>query len=196
MDANDDTHKILYLHLVQELRILHLVYHRNKNQHQRSHWWKRLNMLKRNCNQVVGLLAVKRVENVKDLSRLYKLLNGFINKQSIKTYHDFNSVIALGQFVSLGVILIGILARIYAIYRKLLEIYESKFKDSGFIRVPSEKPIETNQFMESLVQEELGEVVPIEPKTTKSTAPENNIPKKESSKRKKKKKSTIDSIFG
>lgn len=161
-----------------------------------------MNMLKRNCDQVVKLLVGRRVRKLDELTRLYHLLHGFIKKQLTKTYQAFNNVIALGQFVTMGVVLVGILARVYSSYGKLLEIYESQFRDAGFIRVPSEKPMETKQFMESLIEEELGEAVPTEPiKTvppeptaTKVPSAEGTRSKKKNSK--KKKKSAIDSIFG
>lgn len=162
-----------------------------------------MNMLKRNCDQVARLLVGRRVQKLDELACLYHLLNGFTKKQLKKTYQDFNSVIALGQFVTLGVVLVGILARVYAIYGKLLEIYESQFREVGFIRVRNERPKETNQFMESLIDEELGEAVPsvtikavpLEPATAKTrvSSAEGVRSKKKNSK---KKKSAIDSIFG
>lgn len=159
-------------------------------------------MLKRNCDQVVRLLLGKKICKRGELTRLYHLLNGFVKKQLEKTYQDFNGIITLGQFVTLGVVLVGILARVYGIYKNLLEMYESEFIDAGFIRVPSEKPNETKEFMESLVEEELGEAVSSEAVSSDISAPkivrpaDDNGSKKKDSKKKKKKKSAIDSIFG
>lgn len=201
MSTNDDFHKNLYLQLMQESRILHLVYHRNKNQHQRTHWWKRVNVLKRNCQQVSKLLVGRKIQKLDELTHLYHLLNGFIKKQLKRTYREFNSIIALGQFVTLGVVLVGILARVYAVYGKLLEIYEPQFRDAGFMRVPSKEPRESKQFLESLIEEELGDPLPSEPdKTVPLERPAAKAPSfgdtrtKKSSK--KKKKSAIDNIFG
>ncbi|AQZ15881.1 RMP1 (YLR145W) [Zygosaccharomyces parabailii] len=197
-------HKNEYLRLSQESRILHLIYHRNKNQHQSTHWWKRLNMLKRNCSQVVNLLAQRKITIRSDLAKLYHLLHGFRQKQAPRTYYDFNSVIGLGQFVSLGVVLVGILARIYTIYGILLEIYDEQFQKAGFFRVIGQKNTDTKdeqeQLMKFVVEEDFGEEITQITMMEQAPAPTEleSVSKKRSKAKglKKKKKSAIDSIFG
>lgn len=197
-------HKNAYLRLSQESRILHLIYHRNRNQHQSTHWWKRLNMLKRNLSQVVNLLAQRKITGKSDLAKLYHLLHGFRQKQAPKTYHDFNDVIGLGQFVTLGVVLLGILARIYTVYGILLEIYDERFQQAGFFRIIRLKNTDTKEdqerLMKSVVDEDFGEEITQIPIVEQASAP--NELKSASRKRskvknsRKKKKSAIDSIFG
>ncbi|CCD26018.2 Rmp1p NDAI_0G02430 [Naumovozyma dairenensis CBS 421] len=175
-------YKDLYLKLHQEFRILHLLYHRNKNQHRLSIWWKRFNMLKRNCAQVIELIEYhykqpeyngkmtsssssksKRQKQKIVIIRLYRLIHSMFSKRYLsKMYYDFNGIIALGQFVTLGVVLVGLLGRIYSIYLELFELNRNNFKHVGCIikDIPINKILvnETNQaIMKSINQEELGE---------------------------------------
>lgn len=202
MDQYDVEHRNLYLRLCQESRILLLVYHRNKNQHRSTHWWKRLNMLKRNCSQVVNLLVNRKIIKKRELAKLYHLLQGFRKKQVSRTYYDFNNIIGLGQFVSLGVVLVGIVARIYATYGLLLELYDEQFQKAGFFPAVREE-VTDEMRPEQLIStagEELGEEIEQLPgqeqapvQVEQSPAVKNRSKYKKS---KKKKKSAIDSIFG
>lgn len=49
-------------HLEGASQILHLIHHRNKNQHRHSHWWKWLAMLKRSIAQLIVEIRHGKVE--------------------------------------------------------------------------------------------------------------------------------------
>lgn len=203
------TQRDLYLQLRKEFRLLHLVWHRNKNQHRVSVWWKRLSMMKRNCAQVVEILQKPAVEKTTDVVRLYKLVNDFNKRQVPKTYHDFNGVIGLGQFVTLGVVLVGLLSRVFSTYKQILSVFQVKFQDAGCLDKPvlleAHASVAEVQTQSYLGLEEIGEEVVEEVTKTIQTTGETKtnvdivpmLGKKASKKKKKKKsKSVIDSIFG
>ncbi|EDO15153.1 hypothetical protein Kpol_397p13 [Vanderwaltozyma polyspora DSM 70294] len=166
-DGNDDySHRKIYLKLHQEYRILHLLYHRNKNQHHVAIWWKRFNILKRSCGQVIEILQDKKIKGSKNWFKLYNLIENLINKQINKIYYDFNGIIALGQFVTLGVVLIGLLSRIYNCYIDILELFKDNFIKYGCKAIITNsrndnfndmKYKETEKLLESITNEELGE---------------------------------------
>ncbi|QLQ82344.1 hypothetical protein HG537_0H01050 [Torulaspora globosa] len=196
MELNDksDSQRDLFLKLRKEFLLIHLVWHRNKNQHRGSVWWKRLNMLKRNCGQVLEILQKPSIERAGDVVKLYKLVNDFNKRQLSKTYRDFNGVIGLGQFVTLGVTLIGLLSRIYSIYKLVLGFFWTKFRDVGCLdRTISVKAEDVPAEMEEIGEEIIGTSL----EATAVTVTESILPgKKVSKKKKKKSKSVIDSIFG
>ncbi|KAL3231041.1 Ribonuclease MRP protein subunit RMP1 [Nakaseomyces bracarensis] len=197
-----------YLRLHQEYRVIYLLNHRNKNQHRVAIWWKWFNMMKRNVAGVVEV--VQRISRSKkgpidqDVRILYRLLHKFF-KMEDKLYYSFNGVIQLGQFMTVGIVLVGLLARVHTIYRELFDNHANRFQEIGCIKVPqySEK-VDDYQPMDS---EELGElieeseVIEHTPKPIKKTAEVNtvhdNAGKGDKKKKKKKKKtSAIDDLFG
>ncbi|CAH2352854.1 ribonuclease MRP protein subunit Rmp1p [[Candida] railenensis] len=98
-----------FLSLQNEFYILHLLYHRNKNQHRASCWWKYLNMMHRHLRSILklhGSNSPEVVRAVQDFQRR-KILD--------KSYWEFNSIVALGQFVALGMTLVGLVARVWVI---------------------------------------------------------------------------------
>ncbi|QLL31936.1 hypothetical protein HG536_0C01030 [Torulaspora globosa] len=208
MEGNDkvNSQRDLFLQLRKEFLLLHLVWHRNKNQHRRSVWWKRLNMMKRNCGQVLEILQKPSVEKTEEVIRLYKLMNDFNKRQLSKTYHDFNGVIALGQFVTLGVTLIGLLSRVFSTYKLVLALFRIRFQDVGCldrtISIKARKiPVSLGENQPYPGMEEIGEEIieaPVQATTRNAvTVTETLLPSKKVSKKKKKKsKSVIDSIFG
>lgn len=201
----------LYLKLHQEFRILHLIYHRNKNQHHVAIWWKRFNILKRNCAQVVEILQTKKIIPKPKLVKLYNLIHKLTKIQLSQMYYDFNGVIALGQFVTLGVVLVGLLGRIIVTYKNISELYEPLFKEIGCVasKVSQLKckssQHKDEQVLEIIADEELGEIIDelILQKPNKTLINMNfdsiGIPFQKDTKKKEKKKkfkSTIDDIFG
>ncbi|CCE93288.1 Rmp1p TDEL_0F04770 [Torulaspora delbrueckii] len=192
--------------LYKEYRLLHLVWHRNKNQHRSALWWRRFSMLKRNCAQVVELLSKKKLRKDSDIIRLYKVLDDLHSRQVSKTYCDFNGVIALGQFVTLGVILVGLLSRIYGIYGELMSIFEEKFQKLGCLDGPGIQKTKQDDVLPidnvlGFKLEDFGEEITIESseavqKVPKKLSEEKPAVKPTKKKKKKKSKSAIDDIFG
>ncbi|CDO94012.1 unnamed protein product [Kluyveromyces dobzhanskii CBS 2104] len=220
MNRETEVDKRLVLQLRQEVRIVCLLYHRNKNQHKTSVWWKQLNILKRNVAHVVPLLeslVYKGVRHDKDLLKIHSLLHAILKLQIKKMYYDFNGVISLGQFVTLGVVLVGALARIYKIYSSVYDSLASEFYRVGCVKksvsgaqqLMLDKKVRTA--LEAIVDEEIGELIEEESSTQSSMASSKRSKEnvnttttkaswtkeaKKSKKKKLKKKSAIDDLFG
>lgn len=215
--------KQFLLQLRQESRLLHLLYHRNKNQHRAAIWWKQFNILKRNVTQVIeqmekvlyGKLAVDRNYIV-----LYNQITRLVKKQLGKMYYDFNGVISLGQFVTLGLVLVGMLSRIYNLYTKILESLSEQFIRVGCTKRRERLNHNENRLLiesqlEKITNEEVGVAIndelsidvshisqehelyksniPESVKGTMATYDKRTSKKKE---KKRKKKSAIDELFG
>ncbi|OQE07106.1 hypothetical protein PENVUL_c015G08543 [Penicillium vulpinum] len=86
-----DTKEILAVHST-----LHLIFHRNKNQHRRTKWWKWLSILKR------ATLDLAR-SGVKSHLATYIIP---------RCYIAFSTVVADNQFSTLGIVLLAALARL------------------------------------------------------------------------------------
>ncbi|KAJ5755297.1 hypothetical protein N7533_004840 [Penicillium manginii] len=90
---------------IQSVRsILHLIYHRNKNQHQKAKWWRWLSMLKRTVS-VLASLDPKKLATSSHLQHLHLHLIP-------KCYQAFSTVVADNQFSTLGIVLFAALARL------------------------------------------------------------------------------------
>ncbi|KAH8689709.1 hypothetical protein BGW36DRAFT_433709 [Talaromyces proteolyticus] len=83
---------------------LHLVYHRNKNQHGRSAWWRWLSMLRRT---LLKLLSTTQYEGQECIS---EYLHAYIIP---RCYVAFSTVVADGQFSTLGSVLMAALGQIW-----------------------------------------------------------------------------------
>lgn len=95
--------------LQNEFSILHLIYHRNRNQHRALVWWRYFNMIHRYIRKILDLHGKNRNAMAKVIHELQR------KKIMDKAYWEFNSIIALGQFVTLGLTLVGLLAKIWSI---------------------------------------------------------------------------------
>ncbi|GKZ58358.1 hypothetical protein AnigIFM49718_004176 [Aspergillus niger] len=91
--------------------ILHLIFHRNKNQHRGTKWWKWLSILKRVTLKLARSLDHQQsygsVESSAD-----QLRHHLLTYVMPKCYQAFSAVVADGQFSTLGTVLIATLARL------------------------------------------------------------------------------------
>ncbi|SCW04159.1 LAFE_0H07382g1_1 [Lachancea fermentati] len=191
--------------LYQEYLLIHLIYHRNKNQHRASIWWRQFNELKRTVSQVLKQLR-KHKPSDKDGITLFSLLKRLRNQQVSKMYYGFNGVIALGQFVTLGVVLVGLLARVYGIFTEISKLKEERFVKLGCVfHDPRRIESSTQLRLQNINGEEIGEEVTEgylnkfnEVKSFERTNPVKTTGSKVKKKAKKgkKKRSVIDDIFG
>lgn len=193
--------------LENEYEILHLVYHRNKNQHRQQVWWKYLNILHRYIRKLLKLNI--DIERIKSNSKIkYKKdqiieIVRYLSSRNVfrKAYYEFNGIIALGQFIGLGFTLVGLLSKIYNILM-LIEGIKPK-------PIESTPTNETNKVTTKIVSDDLGEIVEVdqilnEPHDDAQKRKVDSIddifdmlPSKKSKKsKKKKKKNDIDDIFG
>jgi ribonuclease MRP protein subunit RMP1 len=112
--------------------MLHLIFHRNKNQHRRTKWWKWLSILKRATldfarSGVKSHLATHVIPRCylygkeKDLLRISRLTIFF---------SAFSTVVADNQFSTLGIVLLAVLARLSKItgisHQKMEPVTKSK----------------------------------------------------------------------
>ena len=191
--------------LEQEYRLILLLNHRNKNQHRAASWYGSFNEMKRNCGQIIKLLSSKRLQakRLRDVEwvKLHRLLQRALFRQLKKWYWQFNGVIALGQFVTLGCTLVTLLANVRALYMKLWEGNNSEFIRCGcsmknFPKAKDKQAMSSVEELGNIIDEDIGDTIRenelvITPMP--DSVPENGKKKK---KRKKKNKSAIDGIFG
>lgn len=188
--------------LRQESYIIHLLYHRNKNQHKNSLWWKHLHILKRVVSKVLELELLPNKSEFQWRS-LHSLLRRLTLKQRNKVYYDFNTLIAQGQFLTLGVVLLAAFARVHSVFIRLLVAHSRDFE--VFDQPPTNVKFATHT-VEQLINEELGEEIIqttgglVLPKSfTDSrdlTTVDHITARRTRKKQKKQKKSAIDNIFG
>ncbi|KAK2767900.1 hypothetical protein FQN53_006440 [Emmonsiellopsis sp. PD_33] len=95
---------------------LHLLYHRNKNQHRSTKWWKWLSMLRRATADLTR--EVERFEKDDDdddegVREIVLRKMGYIRSFVVpRCYVAFSTVVADTQFSALGVVLIASLAQV------------------------------------------------------------------------------------
>lgn len=107
------------LKLENEFQVLHLIYNRSHNQHRVAVWWKYLNLVHRKVRNV--LERMQKMQDTKSLKEKEKLktetvelVNVIVKKQIFKkAMYEFHTIIALGQFINLGLTLVGSISAIY-----------------------------------------------------------------------------------
>ena len=202
--------------LLQEERLLKLLYHRNKNQHAVATWWRQFSKLKRLVSRCVKCIRTRQY------NALYRLIVKFQRSQLKQMYYEFNGVIGLGQFVTLGVVLVGHLARVNNLFKQILEsygnIYRRYLKGKGSKnKVKPKGSSEPTTVLLDPNGEDIGEALEVSIPHTDLIIPNENLdpaqgsksekvelgsgkPRKEEQEKKKKKKSksksAIDDIFG
>ncbi|KAJ5570356.1 uncharacterized protein N7459_009786 [Penicillium hispanicum] len=82
--------------------VLHLIYHRNKNQHRQAKWWRWLSLLKRTTLKLGSLDTDTSAVSRQHLAR----------QVVPRCYLAFSSVVAENQFAALGIVLLSTLARL------------------------------------------------------------------------------------
>ncbi|GFF60451.1 hypothetical protein IFM51744_10331 [Aspergillus udagawae] len=134
-----DVKEIIALH-----SLLHLVFHRNKNQHRNTKWWKWLSILKRITLKLTLSLEIGAFHTV-GLYKEHLALHVIPH-----CYLAFSTVIADGQFSTIGTVLVAALARLTkatGIDKEMNSLHRKKmlFRQSTCLK--------------NLQQEDVGEVV-------------------------------------
>ncbi|ONH68110.1 Ribonuclease MRP protein subunit RMP1 [Cyberlindnera fabianii] len=144
--------------LEHEYSLLRLLHHRNKNQHRVATWWKHLNTLKRDLTK---LLAMNRCVSLTSRQSAVMLAYKIRHVDVTKCYRAFNGIVALGQFVTLGLTLLGMLARVNDCIGKMdgLEEYEMERKRQGMKTHKGEEDVLSMATVSDDLGEEIGEVV-------------------------------------
>ncbi|RLV92999.1 Ribonuclease MRP protein subunit RMP1 [Spathaspora sp. JA1] len=141
--------------LNNEYELVALLHHRSKNQHRQTNWFKHLNITYRHVRKILKLqIDINRLTRKKYHSRvvskteeIVQISQGLI-KRSKSMYFTYNSILCLGQFITLGFALLGSLAKIYSL---LLEIPGVKVNKSVVESVAKE--------VEQHIEDDIGEVV-------------------------------------
>ncbi|CAD6448442.1 1a03f54e-24a4-4c90-8e0b-5be3022e8371 [Sclerotinia trifoliorum] len=115
-------------------QILHLTHHRNKNQHRLSKWYKSFNILRRQITRLLALIPEYVIESSRGKSKVkgkakerkereereLQDLIGFMRKDVVGgCYLAFSQLVADNQYATLGLMLMGCLARLYKILESL-----------------------------------------------------------------------------
>lgn len=114
-----------YDKLVNEYEINHLIYHRNHNQHRLSTWWKIFNIIHRSLRKILKkMIDIQNLKSTRTLERkkeeIREIVGYLIKKQIFKrAFYQYNGIIALGQYVTLGLALLGNLGAIHSILIKI-----------------------------------------------------------------------------
>ncbi|RFU25992.1 hypothetical protein B7463_g10355, partial [Scytalidium lignicola] len=125
--------------------LLNLANHRNKNQHRLSKWWKEFSQLRRHVSKLISELSDPELRFVhestapkkkpkkekqdrgKESRDKVELRVEFLEDVLIpKCYMAFSNVVADNQYSTLGLLLIGCLARIQKAIRPLRRVEEVK----------------------------------------------------------------------
>ncbi|KAJ5092246.1 hypothetical protein NUU61_007116 [Penicillium alfredii] len=176
-----DSKEILAVHST-----LHLIFHRNKNQHQRTKWWKWLSALKR--------ITLKLANALDD--RAFDATAAHAYKQHLATsliprcFQAFSTVVADNQFSTLGVVLLAALARLTKATRIA---HERKSQ-------PRAKPLPKGPPAVASAKEDLGERVSRSGDSRMdiaelTEASSQSTKKTQKAKTKKRKKNAIDDLF-
>jgi len=126
------------LELKNELEILHVIIHRNKNQHRQALWWKYLSIIHRNLKNLVmipqklGDEKPYRKKRMKDRCSVsfdhVERCEYLVYKVIPKGYMAFQRLIAQKQYVPLALVLVACIAKIWNILQKDENIFRSKKK--------------------------------------------------------------------
>ncbi|KAF8538221.1 hypothetical protein BDD12DRAFT_885819 [Trichophaea hybrida] len=109
--------------------LLHLLFHRNKNQHRLLKWWQWISTLRRNLNKLLSehdlITSAKTTPSRNVAVAMYMQRLGFIRKVVVPSaYTAFGNVIAMKNFASLGMVLMAVLARVWKVVKPTEEEME------------------------------------------------------------------------
>jgi ribonuclease MRP protein subunit RMP1 len=156
--------------LRDEADLLHLLFHRNKNQHRLLKWWQWLSTLRRNLTKLLAehdlITNAKTTPNRNAAVVKFKDRVAFMRTVVVPSaYTAFGSVIESRVFAPLGMVLIGVLARVWKILRPSEEELE---KERGAVKVLIEKEMDLDMELGTVIsreeyaggqKEEVGEVI-------------------------------------
>ncbi|CAK9437073.1 uncharacterized protein LODBEIA_P15160 [Lodderomyces beijingensis] len=126
---------LTFTRLQNEYDILYLLQVRSKNQHRQQHWFKYLNLTSRNLRKILKLqIDIDRLDNGTKVSKLgYKKqqiqkLARSVVKISKSAYFAYESILVLGQYLTLGFALLGNLAAIVHLLGEIPGVRVGKYE--------------------------------------------------------------------
>ncbi|QSZ37862.1 hypothetical protein DSL72_008962 [Monilinia vaccinii-corymbosi] len=156
-----------HTHLVALTQLLHLTHHRNKNQHRLSKWYVAFGMLRRQVSRLSsvvpeyviesqsrGKLKGKARERKEREERELQSLVRFLGEEVVPgCYLAFSQLVADNQYATLGLMLMGCLARLYRILGALRVLTPEEIAEkAGAVK-------ETAKVDEPEIGEDLGEKI-------------------------------------
>ncbi|KAF7889214.1 hypothetical protein EAF00_009514 [Botryotinia globosa] len=152
--------------LLSLAHLLHLTHHRNKNQHRLSKWYISFGILRRQVSRLLSIIPEHVMESsrgkVKGKARERKereerelqSLVKFIQEDVVPgCYLAFSQLVANNQYATLGLMLMGCLARLYKVLGALRVLTAEEIAEQG--RVVKETP----QLNEAEIEEDMGEKI-------------------------------------
>lgn len=116
-------------------RLSNMLYHRNKNQHRRSHWWRHFNVFRRQLKSISIELGIRTssyggrstIQDSELSERLQQRLRTWSEVYVVKWHGAFSQVLAEKRFVAIGLVLLAILGKACA----LLGVLDNLVSDGG-----------------------------------------------------------------
>jgi ribonuclease MRP protein subunit RMP1 len=117
--------------LHDDLDLLHLLFHRNKNQHRLLKWWQWIATLRRNLNKLLAehdlITKAKTTPDRNAAVTKYKERVTFMRRVVVPSaYNAFGIVIGMNAFAPLGMVLMGVLARVWKAIKPTEEELEAE----------------------------------------------------------------------
>ncbi|KAL4989062.1 hypothetical protein BDW68DRAFT_82559 [Aspergillus falconensis] len=193
--------------------MLHLIFHRNRNQHGRTKWWKWLSILKRAVRNLAMSLSSSKQEDFRTSAESYRR---YLADQVLpRCYLAFSIVIADVQFSALGTVLLATLAQLSKSTGidkefKLQSPVETSHEPvpASYLGTPTKmedtgeavsRPVEESRVVQGFeMQQTLQPVLAVSNKSSAFKTLDTTKPKKkqkEKEKQKKQKKNAIDDLF-
>ncbi|TGO49684.1 hypothetical protein BOTNAR_0421g00070 [Botryotinia narcissicola] len=155
-----------YASLLSLNHLLHLTHHRNKNQHRLSKWYISFGILRRQVSRLLSIIPEHVMESsrgkVKGKDRERKEreerelqdLVRFIQEDVVPgCYLAFSQLVANNQYATLGLMLMGCLARLYKVLGALRVLTAEEIAEqAGVVK-------ETPQLNEAEIEEDMGEKI-------------------------------------
>ncbi|KAF7926364.1 uncharacterized protein EAE98_006659 [Botrytis deweyae] len=152
--------------LLSLTHLLHLTHHRNKNQHRLSKWYISFGILRRQVSRLLSMIPEHVMESsrgkVKGKARERKereerelqSLVRFIQEDVVPgCYLAFSQLVANNQYATLGLMLMGCLARFYKVLGALRVLTAEEIAEqAGIVK-------ETPQLNEAEIGEDMGEKI-------------------------------------
>ncbi|KAG9235507.1 hypothetical protein BJ875DRAFT_542060 [Amylocarpus encephaloides] len=163
MDSSVPLQKLTTLH-----QTLHLLHHRNKNQHRLTKWYKYFSEFRRHSQKLIS--EAQNYISARNLSKKSKFteaaevkLKGrleFCCSMVERWYFAFSTVVADNQYASLGLMLIGCLARFQSVTRDLCDEYGFEIEVLGdeTMNEAGEVPVLQAE-QEGAKEDDLGEII-------------------------------------
>jgi ribonuclease MRP protein subunit RMP1 len=173
--------------LQSEVQIIHLLYHRNRNQHRQAKWWKYFSILHRRCMQLAHTPSTTEQTSA--------VATYLVDKICPVAYRYFHGVLAQGSFVSLGIALVACLAKLRSLLVPLIQRKQLRLLNEP-LTTSTMQIDDVGETVERPLEAVALEAVAALPSTSSDVDTTKTTKKSKIKNPKKSRKSAIDDIFG